>query len=61
MLLSNYVCFVLWFYAAFTFFDDRIFIEEQHLCRFFDDYQEYADKTPIGIPWIVGYCDVKVE
>ena len=43
LLLNNYFCFPLWFYAAFTFFQDRIPHEEYYLVKFFGNkYKVYA-------------------
>jgi protein-S-isoprenylcysteine O-methyltransferase len=53
LLLNNPICFVLWFFAAVTFFKDRVDVEEFYLLKFFrEDYIEYAAKTPIGIPFV---------
>ena len=58
MLLSNFFILPLWFFAAWTFFSDRIPYEEHHLIQFFgQDYIDYAAVTPIGIPWIESPCD----
>ena len=54
-ILSNFICFWLWFYAAVTFFKDRVDEEEYYLMDFFGKkYIEYASKTPIGIPFVKG-------
>lgn len=54
-ILSNFICFWLWFAAAITFFRDRLDVEEYYLMDFFGKkYIKYASKTPIGIPLVYG-------
>ena len=55
LILSNFICFFLWFAAAVTFFKDRVEDEEEYLIEFFEqDYIDYAAKTIIGIPFVPG-------
>eukprot|EP01114_Cavostelium_apophysatum_P008087 TRINITY_DN2036_c0_g3_i1.p1 TRINITY_DN2036_c0_g3~~TRINITY_DN2036_c0_g3_i1.p1 ORF type:complete len:229 (-),score=27.15 TRINITY_DN2036_c0_g3_i1:31-717(-) len=53
VLLSNPISIVLYAYASWKFFSDRIQEEESTLVQFFgQDYVNYRSKTPIGIPGI---------
>lgn len=56
LVLSNFVCAVLWFFAAQHFFKDRVPYEEYYLLKFFgSEYLEYAKRTPILIPGVKGH------
>ena len=56
LMLSNFVCAILWYLAALMFFQNRIPHEEHYLIKFFGpEYLEYAQKTPIGIPFVKGH------
>jgi protein-S-isoprenylcysteine O-methyltransferase len=55
LVLSNPICYFLWFLACYLFFSERIEDEEKYLIKIFgDDYIDYALKTPIGIPFVKG-------
>jgi len=36
-ILSNFICFFLWFYASIQFFYDRVDVEEYYLLQFFGE------------------------
>ena len=53
ILLCNPICFVLYSFASWNFFANRIPYEEEMLVHFFaDDYIRYKKRTIIGIPFI---------
>lgn len=53
VLLCNPICIAGFFYASYSFFQDRIPDEEEHLIQFFGDkYIAYRKKVPIGIPFL---------
>jgi len=53
LILCNPLSFVLYAFAAWRFFEDRIREEERTLVEFFaDDYVRYRAQTPVGIPFI---------
>jgi len=54
--LGNPFCFLAYFYVSFKFFQSRIPGEEAYLVDFFgQDYLQYADQVPCGIPGISRY------
>ena len=56
LVLGNPVCFLLYGWASFAFFKERIYIEEYTLISFFGSrYREYQAKVATGIPGIPGY------
>ena len=60
LMLSNFVCAILWYLAAYLFFQNRIPNEEYFLIQFFgEEYVEYAKATPIGIPFVKGFLELK--
>eukprot|EP01084_Bolivina_argentea_P183656 316873_1 len=53
LLLCNPVSTVLYTYASWKFFADRIPHEEEQLINFFgDEYKQYRKRTIIGIPFV---------
>lgn len=53
VLLANPFCVVFYITTIWSFFRQRIRVEEQYLCRFFGDaYSDYAAKTPTFLPYI---------
>eukprot|EP00924_Labyrinthula_sp_SR-Ha-C_P005322 maker-scaffold_1-snap-gene-28.29-mRNA-1 protein AED:0.48 eAED:0.48 QI:0/0/0/0.5/1/1/2/0/265 len=53
LLLGNYVCFLLFSYVGASFFTRRLGIEERALLQMYPEtYRVYAEKTPIGIPYV---------
>lgn len=58
VVLLNPISALLFSFAAFKFFTDRIPYEEFHLVKFFGlDYIYYAKKVPTRMPFISSYCD----
>lgn len=56
IILTNPVCFVIYAVASWKFFHDRIFMEEITLLNFFgEEYYQYQQKVPTGLPFIRGY------
>ncbi|RYG66722.1 hypothetical protein EON64_09115 [archaeon] len=52
-MLCNPFCTAAYAYFSWSFFKERIPFEEKMLHSFFGTrYREYAEKTPIGIPFI---------
>ncbi|KAI1309350.1 Protein-S-isoprenylcysteine O-methyltransferase [Halotydeus destructor] len=55
LILVNPVCVVIYAYASWTFFDSRVYEEEQTLMAFFGrDYEVYMNRVPTGLPMIKG-------
>jgi protein-S-isoprenylcysteine O-methyltransferase Ste14 len=53
LILGNFWCFCAYFYVSWKFFHDRIPYEEHTLWLFYGrDYQEYVQRSHIGIPFI---------
>jgi protein-S-isoprenylcysteine O-methyltransferase Ste14 len=53
LVLGNFWCFCAYFYVSWKFFHDRIPYEEHFLWQFYGrDYQEYVQRSYIGIPFI---------
>eukprot|EP01060_Flectonema_neradi_P000730 TRINITY_DN10454_c2_g2_i1.p1 TRINITY_DN10454_c2_g2~~TRINITY_DN10454_c2_g2_i1.p1 ORF type:complete len:257 (+),score=41.12 TRINITY_DN10454_c2_g2_i1:68-772(+) len=52
IVLLNPVSFLLYTAAAWTFFHQRIPVEEEILTEFFPNYPQYRKKTMTGIPFI---------
>ena len=63
LVLCNPICFVGYFYAAWTFFEDRIDVEEKVLMKSYGkEYVDYAKSSWIGIPFISSpAANMKVE
>ncbi|XP_063708224.1 protein-S-isoprenylcysteine O-methyltransferase [Culicoides brevitarsis] len=56
LILANPVCIVIYAVASWKFFNDRIFMEEITLLNFFgEEYYQYQQKVPTGLPFIKGY------
>lgn len=54
--LANPVCIVLYAVASWKFFHERIFMEEITLLNFFgEEYYQYQQRVPTGLPFIKGY------
>ena len=52
IVLLNPISFILYTAAAWTFFHQRIPVEEEILEEFFPEYPDYKSKTMTGIPFI---------
>lgn len=53
LLLLNPLSIILFFFLLYRFFSDRITYEEKTLISFFgDDYLNYKNSVPVGIPFI---------
>lgn len=56
IVMANPICICLYAVASWYFFKDRVFIEELTLIKFFgDEYLEYQQMVPTGLPFIDGY------
>jgi len=56
IVLSNPICLIIYGFVSWTFFNERIYIEEHSLLNFFgQDYQLYQKRVPTGIPGILGF------
>jgi len=56
LILVNPVCFVLYAWVSFQFFNERIYVEEYTLLQFFgQEYRDYQAKVGPGIPGIKGF------
>lgn len=56
LVLVNPLCTVGYLVASWRFFDERVLVEEATLLTFFgEDYYEYQQKVPTGLPGIHGY------
>ena len=56
IILANPICLVIYTFASWTFFRDRIFMEEITLLQFFGfEYVVYIRNVPTGLPFIRGY------
>jgi len=56
LILVNPVCLVLYALVSFTFFQERIYVEEFTLLQFFgQDYKDYQKRVGPGIPGIKGF------
>ncbi|XP_050070723.1 protein-S-isoprenylcysteine O-methyltransferase [Anopheles maculipalpis] len=54
--LANPVCFVIYAIASWKFFHDRILMEEITLLNFFgEEYIQYQERVPSGLPFIRGF------
>lgn len=62
IILVNPVCFVAYTIVSWLFFKERIYLEEYALLRFFgENYHDYKQKVPVGIPFITGYDQAGYE
>eukprot|EP00730_Choanoeca_flexa_P008104 TRINITY_DN12442_c4_g2_i1.p1 TRINITY_DN12442_c4_g2~~TRINITY_DN12442_c4_g2_i1.p1 ORF type:complete len:303 (+),score=12.39 TRINITY_DN12442_c4_g2_i1:2-910(+) len=58
VLLCNPISTMAYAYAAVKFFKDRIYTEEYHLLMFFrQQYVEFQDQVPTGVPFVQGYLN----
>lgn len=56
ILLLNPFCILAYIVASWKFFNERVLFEEIMLLNFFgEDYFEYQQKVPTGLPFINGY------
>lgn len=56
VIMANPICVVLYAIASWKFFANRIFLEEITLLNFFgEEYYQYQQKVPTGLPFIKGY------
>ncbi|XP_054732958.1 protein-S-isoprenylcysteine O-methyltransferase [Anastrepha obliqua] len=56
IILLNPVCILIYTIVSWTFFHDRIYMEEITLLNFFrSDYHKYQQHVPTGLPCIKGY------
>lgn len=56
VLLANPLCLTVYTWVSWSFFNERIYIEEYSLLQFFGQaYQDYQRKVPVGIPFIKGF------
>jgi protein-S-isoprenylcysteine O-methyltransferase len=52
----NPFCLLAYTAASWKFFQTRVLIEEASLLNFFgDQYYQYQQKVPTGLPFIKGY------
>lgn len=53
LILGNPICVLLYAYASWRFFEERIPDEEETLIeKFGDDYKKYKENVPLGLPFI---------
>jgi protein-S-isoprenylcysteine O-methyltransferase len=56
LVLVNPLCLLAYTAASWKFFQTRVLIEEASLLNFFgDQYYQYQQKVPTGLPFIKGY------
>ncbi|XP_065333105.1 protein-S-isoprenylcysteine O-methyltransferase [Cloeon dipterum] len=56
LMLCNPVCLLAYTLASWKFFQTRVLVEEVSLLNFFgDQYYQYQQKVPTGLPFIKGY------
>ncbi|XP_044727476.1 protein-S-isoprenylcysteine O-methyltransferase isoform X2 [Chrysoperla carnea] len=56
IILLNPICIVAYAIASWKFFSERVLYEEIMLLNFFgEQYYEYQQKVPTGLPFIKGY------
>jgi len=56
LILVNPICLVLYGLVSFSFFNERIYVEEYTLLKFFgQEYRDYQSKVGPGIPGIKGF------
>lgn len=58
IILANPVCVIIYAIVSWKFFHERILIEEVTLVNFFlQQYVEYQERTPTGVPFVRGYVE----
>lgn len=56
IILTNPICLFIYAIASWKFFHDRIYMEEITLLNFFgEEYFNYQQQVPTGLPFIKGY------
>nr|CAG4652128.1 EOG090X0CFU [Triops cancriformis] len=56
LILINPICLLAYIWASWMFFNARIFEEECTLLNFFgEEYIQYQNRVPTGLPFIKGY------
>ena len=56
VVLSNPICFALYGYVSWLFFNERVYVEEYSLLQFFgSQYHKYQRQVPVGIPFVQGF------
>ncbi|KAL6257614.1 hypothetical protein P5V15_011191 [Pogonomyrmex californicus] len=56
LILQNPLCILAYTLMSWTFFHDRVLIEEMTLLNFFgEDYVKYQERVGTGLPFISGY------
>jgi protein-S-isoprenylcysteine O-methyltransferase len=62
VILCNPVSMVAYAFASYSFFAGRIPYEEYQLYKFFGkEYEDYAKRVPIRIPFIKSYFDQRAK
>lgn len=58
IILANPICVFLYAIISWKFFYERILVEEVTLVNFFlEEYVEYQQQTPTGVPFVRGYVE----
>ncbi len=56
IVLANPICLIVYTFVSWSFFNERIFVEEYSLLQFFGEcYEDYQAKVPSGIPFVKGF------
>ena len=56
VILCNPICFALYAYVSWLFFNERVYLEEYSLLQFFGSaYHKYQRQVPVGIPFVQGF------
>ena len=56
LILVNPLCIAAYSVASWRFFQERVYVEENTLLRFFgDDYYQYQKQVGTGLPFIQGF------